>query len=131
MSKSYNNEIPLFADEKQLRKLIMSIKTDSTGLEEPKQLSGTLVGDLFKLFSSSAKYTDLETRLAGGGMGWGHAKDELFQVINSYIMEPRARYREIRGDEATLLKTLADGAARAKSIATPVLKRVRHAIGIR
>ncbi|MFO0417759.1 MAG: tryptophan--tRNA ligase [Pseudomonadota bacterium] len=131
MSKSYNNEIPLFADEKQLRKLIMSIKTDSTGLEEPKQLSGTLVGDLFKLFSTSANYTDLEARLARGGMGWGHAKDELFQVINSYITEPRARYREIRGDEATLLKTLADGAERAKSIATPVLKRVRHAIGIR
>jgi tryptophanyl-tRNA synthetase len=129
MSKSYGNEIPIFIDEKGLRKLIMSIKTDSTPLEEPKTLAGSLVGDLYKLFASPSQTTDLSTRLLKGGLGWGHAKDELFQVINAYFSEARTRYADLRKDEAFLENVLASGADRAYDIGVPVLNRVRKAVG--
>jgi tryptophanyl-tRNA synthetase len=129
MSKSYGNEIPLFAEEKALRKLIMSIKTDSTALEAPKVLEGTLVADLFKLFASPAQYTDLEKRLASGGLGWGHAKEELFEVINAEVSEPRARYVSLRRDETLLEQVLQSGAQQAYQTGEKVLNRVRDAVG--
>ena len=131
MSKSYGNEIPLFCDVTTLRKKVMSIKTDSTPLEEPKVLDGTLVGDLYTLFASPEQKTDLSNRLASGGMGWGHAKEELFQVINAHVSEARARYVELRSDEVALQKQLAKGAEMARAISQPILARVRHAVGIR
>lgn len=131
MSKSYNNEVPLFCDEKTLRKKIMSIKTDSTALEEPKILKGSLVGDLYTYFGSAAQFDDLAGRLQKGGLGWGHAKEELFQVINEHIQEKRDRYNEFRKDEALLRKELRKGAEKAKALALPTLSRVRHALGFR
>ena len=131
MSKSYNNEVPLFCDEKTLRKKIMSIKTDSTALEEPKTLKGSLVGDLYTYFGSAAQFDDLAGRLQKGGLGWGHAKEELFQVINEHIQEKRDRYNEFRKDEALLRKELRKGAEKAKALALPTLSRVRHALGFR
>lgn len=129
MSKSYGNEIPLFADEKTLRKLMLSIKTDSTPLEAPKQLKGTLVGDLFGLFASDEQLKDLDQRLARGGLGWGHAKEELFVIINEHVKEARARYLELRKDEESLEKVLLEGAAKAYEIGKGVLDRVREAAG--
>lgn len=131
MSKSYNNEIPLFCDEKSLRKKLMSLKTDSTPMEEPKVLDGSLVGDLYKLFATHDQVADLTTRLAKGGMGWGHAKEELFGVINDHVKEMRAQYVELRKDEKNLHGVLAQGAERARVRAQPTLNRVRHAFGIR
>ena len=131
MSKSYRNEIPFLAEEKVLRKKIMSIPTDSTPLEEPKELDGTLVGILFSLLASREQYQDLEKRLASGGLGWGHAKDELFGVINESVREIRGRYNDLRADELLLKQTLEKGAEKAKAIASPVLERVRHAVGIK
>ena len=131
MSKSYNNEIPLFCDEKSLRKKLMSLKTDSTPMEEPKVLEGTLVGDLYKLFATHDQVADLTSRLAKGGMGWGHAKEELFAVINDHVKEMRAQYVELRKDEKNLHGVLAQGAERARMRAQPTLNRVRHAFGIR
>jgi tryptophanyl-tRNA synthetase len=131
MSKSYNNEVPLFCDEKTLRKKIMSIKTDSTALEEPKILKGSLVGDLYTYFGSAAQFDDLAGRLQNGGLGWGHAKEELFQVINEHIQEKRDRYNDFRKDEALLRKELKKGAEKAKALALPTLSRVRHALGFR
>lgn len=131
MSKSYNNEVPLFCDEKSLRKKLMSLKTDSTGLEEPKTLAGTTVGELFALFATKAQYDDLAARLAKGGMGWGHAKDELFVVINDHVKEMRDRYNEYRKDEALLRKELAKGAEKAQAVASQTIARVRHAVGLR
>lgn len=130
MSKSYNNTIPLFAPEKQLRKKLMSLKTDSTPLEDPKTLKKTTLGDLFKLFGTKEQMTDLETRLNAGGLGWGHAKQELFEVINESIKEARTRYEELRKDETRLISVLKSGAERASDIASPVLKKVREAAGI-
>ncbi|MBX7143259.1 MAG: tryptophan--tRNA ligase, partial [Oligoflexia bacterium] len=131
MSKSYGNVIPVFAEEKSLRKLILSIKTDSTAMEAPKTLSGSLIGDLFSLFGTKEQFADLEKRLAAGGMGWGHAKDELFQVINSHLSEARTHYNQLRKDEKALDAILDDGAQRAFSIAEKVLTRVRAACGFR
>lgn len=131
MSKSYGNVIPVFAEEKSLRKLILSIKTDSSPMEAPKTLAGSLIGDLYALFGTKEQFADLEKRLAAGGMGWGHAKDELFQVINSHLSEARSRYQELRRDEKALDAILDDGAQRAFAIAEKVLTRVRAASGFR
>lgn len=131
MSKSYGNEIAFLCEEKELRKKLMSLKTDSTGLEEPKALKGSLVGDLFTLFGTPSQFADLEGRLAKGGMGWGHAKEELFNVINEHVREIRERYVALRADEPLLRATLAKGAERARAIAGPTIERVRHAVGIR
>ncbi len=130
MSKSYNNEIPLFCTEKQLRKKVMSITTDSTPLEEPKELVGTLLGDLFKLFASDEQFADLEMRLKAGGLGWGHAKDELFQLINQHVQEPRAKYDELKANPEHLAETLRHGAEKAFAIAEPILNRLRTAVGM-
>jgi tryptophanyl-tRNA synthetase len=131
MSKSYNNEVPLFCDEKTLRKKLMSLKTDSTGMEEPKALDGSTVGDLFKLFATTAQYDDLSARLAKGGMGWGHAKEELFVAINDHVKEMRERYVACRKDEALLHRELAKGAEKAQAVASQTIKRVRQAVGLR
>ncbi|MCB9030035.1 MAG: tryptophan--tRNA ligase [Deltaproteobacteria bacterium] len=131
MSKSYNNEIPLFCPEKQLRKKIMSIKTDSTDMEAPKELDGTLIGDIFKFFGQEQQYTDLKSRLAAGGMGWGHAKEELFQVINDYLKDARSEYDKLRQDEAHLISVLDDGARKATEIAVGPLNRLRSALGFK
>jgi tryptophanyl-tRNA synthetase len=131
MSKSYNNEVPLFCDEKTLRKKLMSLKTDSSGMEEAKTLAGTALGELFALFGTKAQYADLAARLAKGGMGWGHAKDELFAVINDHVKEMRDRYSEYRKDETLLRKELAKGAEKAQAVASKTVSRVRHAVGLR
>lgn len=131
MSKSYGNEIPVFCEEKQLQKLVMSIKTDSTALEAPKELKASLVGDLFSLFASQAEYADLSARLAKGGLGWGHAKQELFDVINRELKEKREKYFDLRSNEKNLEIILDEGAAKAFEIAKPILDRVRDAVGFR
>ncbi|MEY4668980.1 MAG: hypothetical protein RL518_1679 [Pseudomonadota bacterium] len=131
MSKSYSNEVPLFCDEKSMRKKLMSLKTDSTGLEEPKTLAGTTVGELYALFATQAQYEDLAARLAKGGMGWGHAKEELFVAINDHVKEMRDRYNAYRQDEALLHRELAKGAEKAQAVASQTIKRVRHAVGLR
>lgn len=131
MSKSYDNTIPLFCSEKDLRKLIMSLKTDSTHLEEPKSLKDTLLGCLFKLFTSDPQYNDLEQRLNKGGLGWGHAKEELFQAVNEEVKELRKQYNEIISDHQLLDQILKEGVRKAHDVALPVLNRVRHAVGLK
>ena len=131
MSKSYNNYVPIFCDEKQLRKKIMSITTDSTAAEDPKTLNGSLVGNLFELFASKEEYKDLSDRLARGGMGWGHAKEELFVSINRELSEPRKRYKELRADESSLLKVLNESTEKLYQIAVINLNKLRSATGMR
>jgi tryptophanyl-tRNA synthetase len=131
MSKSYNNYVPIFCDEKQLRKKIMSMTTDSTSVDEPKSLSGSLVGDLFELFATKDEYKDLSDRLAKGGMGWGHAKEELFVVINRELSEPRQKYKELRADEKSLLQILNESTSKAYQMAVNNLNKLRLATGMR
>ena len=107
----------------------MSLVTDSTPLEDPKSMKDTALGNLFALFASQQEYQDLEKRLHAGGLGWGHAKEELFQAINSEVKSLRERYEEIRPDENFLKKVLSDGAEKAREISEPILARVKNAIG--
>lgn len=129
MSKSYGNEIGLFATEKALRKQIMSIKTDSTPLEEPKSMKDSLLEQLYGYFATEEQAADLEQRLNQGGLGWGHAKDELFQLINDHISESRVRYLELRADQDALDRILREGQERALDLALPILNRVRKTVG--
>lgn len=131
MSKSYGNEIALFADPKTLRKRVMSIVTDSTPVEAPKTAKDTLLGQLYALFGSAAECQALEAKLQAGNYGWGHAKEELFECLNRALTPAREKFNDLRGDLTTLRAILKDGADRANAIGEPILKRVRSAVGIR
>jgi tryptophanyl-tRNA synthetase len=128
MSKSYDNVIPLFAARDLLRKKVLSIKTDSSALEAPKSLGGTLLGDLYKLFAGKEEFKDLESRLSKGGMGWGHAKEALFELIDREVKASREKYEALRADVPFLEKVLADGKEGAGAIGHAVLTRVRKAL---
>ena len=130
MSKSYNNTIPLFAGEKELRKTIMRIVTNSQAVEEPKDPGASQIYLLYKLFSSAEEQAALAGRYRGGGMGWGEAKEELFRVMNRELTPLRVRYEELIADPKRLDSILAKGAERARPIALNVVRRFRKAAGI-
>jgi tryptophanyl-tRNA synthetase len=130
MSKSYGNVIPLFSGEKELRKLVMRIVTNSQGVEEPKDPDTCRVFSLYKLFASEAEQTELAARYRAGGMGWGVAKEALFQVMNRELTPIRERYEAVLADPAALDKTLALGAERAREIASRTIARLRKTVGI-
>ncbi|MDH5491208.1 MAG: tryptophan--tRNA ligase [Myxococcales bacterium] len=129
MSKSKGNGIPLFAPSKQLRKTVMGIKTGSESLEEPKDPDASTVYQLFAQVAPEAAPA-LASRLRAGGYGWGHAKQELFEALEAELGPLRDRYAQIRADEGQLDAVLAEGAARARTIARGTIGRVRSAIGI-
>ncbi len=129
MSKSYNNTVPLFATSKQLRKLIMSITTDSRGMEEPKDPETCNIFAIFRLFASEAEQADLAARYRAGGLGYGHAKQELFEVLDRRFAEPREHFAEWMANPARLDAVLADGAERARVISRATLERAREAVG--
>ncbi|MCA9581848.1 MAG: tryptophan--tRNA ligase [Myxococcales bacterium] len=130
MSKSRGNSIPLFAPPKALRKAIMSIRTGSEPLEAPKTAAGTTVFEIFRAVATEERAADLERRLAAGNLGWGHAKEELFEVLEEELGPKREAYEALRADEAALAAVLEDGACRARAIARRTMGRVRDAIGI-
>ncbi len=131
MSKSYGNTIPLFASTDQLRKAVFKYKSDSTPLEAPKTPEGAPVYELYKQIATPAQTVELANKLRAGGYGWGHAKQELFDVIEARIAPMRARYETLRADEPELDRILANGAERARERASRVMTRVRKACGIR
>jgi tryptophanyl-tRNA synthetase len=130
MSKSYNNTIPHFAPEKQLRKLIMRIVTYSQAVEEPKDPDTSQIYLLYKLFAGPGEQAALAARYRQGGMGWGEAKEELFRVVNRTLSPLRGRFEAIMADPAGLDAILEQGAARARPIAAATIKRFRKASGI-
>ncbi|MDF1568048.1 MAG: tryptophan--tRNA ligase [Spirochaetaceae bacterium] len=130
MSKSYDNHIPMFLPEKQLRKIIMKIVTNSQGLEEPKDPDTCNVFALYKLFSTPEEQADLAARYRAGGMGWGHAKQELFEKLNAEIAPMRAVYDELMADTTKIDAILADGARRAREVASRTITRMRKAVGV-
>ncbi|GHV06679.1 hypothetical protein FACS189485_15610 [Spirochaetia bacterium] len=130
MSKSYGNTIPLFAPEKELRKLIMRIVTNSQGVEEPKDPEASQIFLLYKLFATAEEQTSLAALYRAGGMGWGAAKEELFRVVNRELSPLRERFEAIMADPAALDATLARGAEKARPIAAATVRRFRKAAGI-
>jgi tryptophanyl-tRNA synthetase len=130
MSKSYGNTIPLFAPEKELRKLIMRIVTNSQAVEEPKDPEASQIFLLYTLFATAEEQTALAARYRAGGMGWGEAKEELFRVINRELSPMREKFNAILADPQGLDETLARGAEKARVIAGQTVARLRKAIGI-
>ncbi len=131
MSKSYNNTISLFLPEKQLRKTIMKIVTNSQEIEEAKDPDNCNIFTLYKLFASQEQQDALAERYRAGGMGWGHAKQELFEVANAHLTPIREKYNELMQNKDYIDKVLFDGGQKARVIASEVLGRVRNTIGIK
>lgn len=130
MSKSYGNIIPLFSTEKQLRKTIMRIVTNSQTVEESKDPDKCQIFTLFKFFGTEAEQKALADRYRAGGMGWGEAKEALFQVMNRELSPLRDRYNQILSDLPALDAVLEQGALRAREIARRTIARLRKATGI-
>jgi len=130
MSKSYNNTIPLFFPENELKKIIMRIVTNSQGVDEPKDPDTCQIYSLYKLFSTDQEQAALADRYRAGGMGWGAAKEELFNVANRMLTPMREKYNAVMADPKGLDAILEKGAERARPIAAATLKRFRKAAGI-
>jgi tryptophanyl-tRNA synthetase len=130
MSKSYDNTIPLFADEKRLRKLIMKIKTNSLEPGEPKDTEGSTLFEIYRAFATEDETREIEKRYADG-IAWGEMKQLLFEYINDHIKPMRDEYNRLIDDPAIVEQELRRGADRAREISVPYLQEIRHAVGIR
>lgn len=130
MSKSYNNTIPLFLPEKNLRKLIMKIKTDTSPPDAPKAPETSSLFSIYQAFADAHAVNEIRRRYAEG-ISWGEMKQILFETINAVLAEPRKRYQELTADPAYIESVLRKGARRAREYSVPFLTRIRHAAGIR
>jgi tryptophanyl-tRNA synthetase len=130
MSKSYDNTIPLFCSEAQLRKLTRRIPTDSTPVEEPKDPDSSNVFQILDQFAAPEIAAETRRQLREGGMGWGELKNQLFEVLNTQLSPLRERYNALMDPDSELDALLAAGAEKARKRAVPVLAKVRKAIGI-
>ncbi len=131
MSKSYGNTIDLFGPEKEIRKRIMSMTTDSTPVEAPKPKEGNALYGLLKLFAPAEERAWVEAAFDEGGTGYGDMKKRLFAYYMASFGEARRRYEELRRNPAEVEAVLAAGLERARAIAVPLLDEVRAAVGIR
>lgn len=131
MSKSYNNTIPLFGAPKAIRKLVMSIVTDSKGLEDVKDPDSCNVAKLYKLLASDDQYADLCSKYRAGNFGYGHAKQALFEAIEAYFGPMRAKREEFAKDPAEVWNILNKGAEKARATAAETMDKVRRAVGLR
>jgi len=129
MSKSYHNYLPIFAPEDEVQKLCMKIKTDSLGLNDPKDPETSLIWKIYKGLASKEDSEAFGKRFLGGGMGYGEAKKELAALHTKLFGKAHAEYERLMADKAYLDTVLANGAARARAIAIPVMNRAREAVG--
>ena len=129
MSKSYNNIIDIFLTKKKLRKQVMSIVTDSTPMEEPKDPSSCHVFSLYKLLANSDQIDALSNKYKAGNFGYGHAKQELFELIIEKFSDEREKFNYLMENKSEIDKELRAGAQKAKIIAREVLNRVRKKTG--
>jgi tryptophanyl-tRNA synthetase len=131
MSKSYSNNIDIFGDEKETRKRVMSIVTDSTPVEAPKDPARSTIFQLYSLFALKEEIEEMRARFQKGGTGYGDFKKELFEKLWEYFAPMRKRREEILADKSYIDNVLAWGAKRANEIADKVMQRVRAAVGLR
>ena len=130
MSKSYGNVIPLLESEKNLKKSIMKIVTNSLEPGEPKDSKGCTVFDLYKSFASDEAISDFQQSY-DDGISWGEAKEILFNLINKELEPIRNRYNDLVNDQALINDLLNDGAKKARLIAKDKLSEIREVIGIK
>jgi tryptophanyl-tRNA synthetase len=130
MSKSYDNTIPLFAPPAELKKLVFSIVTDSRAPGEPKDTEGSALFQLYQAFATPEQ-TDAFAKAFAGGIGWGEAKQALFERIDAEVAPMRTRYDELIARPAEIEAILREGATKARRVATPLLEALRNAVGLR
>ena len=130
MSKSYDNTIPLFAEEDQLRKLVMKIKTNSLEPGQPKETSDSTLFDIYSAFATSDEISVMEKRYKEG-ISWGEMKNILFEYLNEHLKSYRKDYQQLINDPTEVERELRKGAEKAREISVPFLDQIRSAVGIR
>jgi tryptophanyl-tRNA synthetase len=130
MSKTYGNAIPMFRTEKQIKKAVMSIVTDSTPVEEPKDTTA-IVFQIWSLFATPEERKDLFERAKAGGLGYGDVKKDLLSRLLAYFASMRERRAGFEERPDDVESVLLDGAKRAREIGAPILDEVRQAAGFR
>jgi tryptophanyl-tRNA synthetase len=128
MSKSYNNTIEVFGEEKDIKKKIMGIKTDSTPVEAPKPTDSALY-QLLKLMAPPAEFAQIDQSWREGGKGYGDFKKKLLELFHANFDAARARREALLQDPGEVDRILADGARRAREVAAPYIAAVRRAVG--
>ena len=129
MSKSRGNYIDVLLPEKALRTQIMSIVSDSTPLEEPKDPSKCATFALYKLIANESETDQMRKNYLAGNYGYGHAKQALFELILTKFAVPREKFSALMADKSQIDSALRIGAEKAKLVANEVLKRVRTKVG--
>ena len=129
MSKSYGNGISLFGDEKEIRKQVMSIKTDSTPIDQPKQIEGSVLGQLMQSVNPE-EYKNFVVYGGTRGIGYGDLKKKLLAEIEARFAPFQARFRHLQARPDEVESVLRDGAQRARALAEPVLQAARKATGL-
>ena len=130
MSKSYGNTVDIFGDEKETRKRVMSIVTDSTPVDAPKDPGSSSIFQLYSLFADNAELADMRARFQKGGTGYGDFKKQLFEKLWEFFAPMRRRREEILSDPSYIDQVLSRGAQRANEVADKVMERVRQATGL-
>jgi len=128
MSKSYDNTIPVFAPESELKKKIMRIITDSKTPEESKNPDESTIFQLYKHFATNDEIEQFKQMFIAGGMGYGTAKTILFEKINSVLAAPRKEYERLMNNKSELDAVLKNGAERAKLVAEKTIEKVKKAM---
>lgn len=131
MSKSYNNTIQLFLSSKQLRKHVMRVVTDSRTVEEPKDPDSCNVFSLYRLFAGPEDISSLRERYLAGGMGYGEAKQLLFEKMDAELTPHRERYNALMADPKTIDNILTEGCERARMLAERKMQKLRRTVGVR
>ena len=130
MSKSYNNTIPLFSSRAQLQKLIGSLLTDSRAPGEPKEVEGSALFQIYQAFATEQETAALRQQYADG-IAWGDAKQLLLERVDQVITPMRAQYEALISHPERIEQTLLAGAERARTLATPFMRELRSAVGLR
>ena len=130
MSKSYGNTIDIFGEEKETRKRVMSIVTDSLPVDAPKNPDTSTIFQLFSLFGSKDEIAEMRDRFCKGGTGYGEFKKQLFDKLWDYFAPMRKRRQELLADKLYVDSVLVRGAERANTIADGIMARVRAAVGL-
>lgn len=130
MSKSYNNTLPVFGEEKPLKKLVMKIVTDSTPVEAPKATEDSTIIALYRLFATESELATMIADHQNGGIGYGDFKKRLAEAYWDFFAPMRQRREEILADPGYVDQVLAQGALRAREEATKVLARIKTAVGL-
>ena len=129
MSKSYNNHIPLFSTSNELKKLINRITTDSSDPTAPKNPEDSLIFDFYQEFANAEQIAELRARYLRG-IGWGEAKVELLNVLNSTLEEPREKYAELMSNTKKIDLILEEGASRVRPQAQSLIQDIKQTIGV-